>query len=306
MTSRDDKLNSEEGKFEIVTASCELAGLETSEKDRVFHRKKIPNVLSIDLESWVHRDEVHGEDIRKRLDNGFVLRSVRHLLDILEKYGVRTTFFVVSEIYDWYPATIHEIRRKGHEIAHHTHTHRLLRNRKQLLNELKESRRFIDEFGPKGFRAPKIFLTRDSVKTLRDYGFNYDSSVYGPWELCQEVDGILEVPITSYPLHGVLPMLSFPRGLLSCLKSGEIPIGSGLCLGLFGAKMQDFFLKINSMNRPMITFIHPWQLWSTPVRISFRRIGVVPYLIKSHKIVQDLLAKFEFTTIADLENVRRH
>jgi peptidoglycan/xylan/chitin deacetylase (PgdA/CDA1 family) len=280
-----------------------VVGPETSENDRVFQRRKIPNVLSIDLESWVHRDEVHGEDIRKRLDDGFVLRSVRHLLKILEKYGVRTTFFVVSEIYDWYPDSIHEIRRKGHEIAHHTHTHRLLRDRKQLLSELKESRRFIDEFGPKGFRAPRIFLRRDSVKTLRDFGFKYDSSVYGPWELCQEVDGLLEVPVTSYPLHNVLPVLTFPRGLLSCMKAGEIPVGSGLCLGLFGAIMQDVFLKMNSMNRPMVGFVHPWQLWSTPLRISFRRIGVIPYMIKSQKTVQDLLANFEFTTIADLKNV---
>lgn len=45
------------------------------------------------------------------------------LLDILDKYNVKTTFFLVGEWVDKYPESVKEIQERGHEIGNHSDTH---------------------------------------------------------------------------------------------------------------------------------------------------------------------------------------
>lgn len=45
------------------------------------------------------------------------------LLDLLERYGVRATFFVVGEWCDKYPESVKAIHDAGHEIGSHSDTH---------------------------------------------------------------------------------------------------------------------------------------------------------------------------------------
>lgn len=45
------------------------------------------------------------------------------LLATLEKYGVKTTFFVVGEWVDKYPETVKRIADAGHEVMNHSDTH---------------------------------------------------------------------------------------------------------------------------------------------------------------------------------------
>ncbi len=45
------------------------------------------------------------------------------ILDILDRYGLKTTFFLVGFWIDDYPETLKEIAARGHEIGNHTATH---------------------------------------------------------------------------------------------------------------------------------------------------------------------------------------
>ncbi len=45
------------------------------------------------------------------------------ILDILDKYDVKTTFFLVGGWVDKYPEMVQEIARRGHEIGNHSDTH---------------------------------------------------------------------------------------------------------------------------------------------------------------------------------------
>ena len=45
------------------------------------------------------------------------------VLDVLEKYGVRATFFVVGENVSYYPAPLKRAVSLGHEIGNHTYHH---------------------------------------------------------------------------------------------------------------------------------------------------------------------------------------
>ena len=45
------------------------------------------------------------------------------ILDILDQYGVKTTFFLVGGWVDKYPDMVKEIFARGHEIGNHSNTH---------------------------------------------------------------------------------------------------------------------------------------------------------------------------------------
>ncbi len=45
------------------------------------------------------------------------------ILDILDQYGVRTTFFMQGEWMEQYPEATQEIARRGHELGNHSWTH---------------------------------------------------------------------------------------------------------------------------------------------------------------------------------------
>ena len=61
------------------------------------------------------------------------------ILDILDKYHVKTTFFLVGGWVDKYPDMLQEISARGHEIGNHsdTHAHMNKLSEQQIRNELR-------------------------------------------------------------------------------------------------------------------------------------------------------------------------
>ena len=59
-------------------------------------------------------------------DDGPHPHLTARILDILDRYGVRATFFMVGENIENYPEAAREVIRRGHEIGNHTYSHRNL------------------------------------------------------------------------------------------------------------------------------------------------------------------------------------
>jgi peptidoglycan/xylan/chitin deacetylase (PgdA/CDA1 family) len=57
------------------------------------------------------------------IDDGPDERDTPRLLDLLDRHGARATFFLIGEKALRQPEAVREIERRGHEVAHHTHTH---------------------------------------------------------------------------------------------------------------------------------------------------------------------------------------
>ena len=49
--------------------------------------------------------------------------DTQRLIDILEEYGVKATFFVVGDWVDKYPESVKALHDAGHEIMNHSNTH---------------------------------------------------------------------------------------------------------------------------------------------------------------------------------------
>ena len=56
-------------------------------------------------------------------DDGPHPRYTPQILDILDKYGIKATFFAIGINADRYPDTMAMVIDRGHEIGNHTYTH---------------------------------------------------------------------------------------------------------------------------------------------------------------------------------------
>src|SRR5690625_4113389 len=78
------------------------------------------------------------------------------ILNILDKYKVQATFFMLSKSVRAYPKTAKLVAKNRHEIANHSHAHRNLNSLKtaRLNEEINDSKPIITEITGK---APKLF-----------------------------------------------------------------------------------------------------------------------------------------------------
>jgi len=279
------------------------------------------NCLTIDLESISHRyvterrhlsepgrRSIETEENRRALDGGSVASSTRRMLNALREHGHKATFFVVGEVYDWHSDLIEEISEQGHELAYHSHTHTPIRTVDSLNKELRKSRKLIETFRPKGFRAPRVWIRPECLSELARCGFVYDSSTYGPYSASAKISGILEIPISTYAPCGE-KTLALPRPLpFALLRNLEIPFGSGYLVSFFSlvspTLVSYFVRKSNLRGMPAILSLHPWQLYRKPSDPSWQRglsrIGMLPYNLPCDRAFEYLLRSHSFCTISEL------
>ena len=58
-------------------------------------------------------------------DDGPNPHATLKIMDILEKYNIKGTFFVLGKNVEKYPEIIKEIEKRGHTIGNHTYSHRV-------------------------------------------------------------------------------------------------------------------------------------------------------------------------------------
>lgn len=249
------------------------------------------NYLSIDFESWAYPNLPEfknlGSSERKGLDGGYVKDSAEKILPILKKYKTKMTFFVLGQLYDWYPETIENIAKDGHEIAYHTYIHNILDSEKTLISTLEKSKNFLRKFKPKGFRAPNILSKKGYLPILKEFGFKYDSSSYGPYSSRYTSGGITEIPVSTL---------------------FRLPIGSGYFSALLRDNIGRLYRQVNHKGEPVIAFIHNWQILK-PQNATFpnkkyllRHPYYLPYTFEICGTFEYLLKNFSFAPMANLIN----
>ncbi len=108
--------------------------------------------------------------------------GVPRILRLLERHGVRSTFFVPGLTADRYPHVVEAIAAGGHEIGHHSYSHTELHRldeageRRELERGLESLERILGR-RPDGYRAPMWELNERTPALLVEYGFRFDSSL---------------------------------------------------------------------------------------------------------------------------------
>jgi len=109
--------------------------------------------------------------------------GVPRILRLLDRQGIRGTFFVPGYSAERWPAVVRSIRDAGHEIAHHGYLHEGARSatdpdeeERRLLRGL-EALDMVAGIRPIGYRAPNWELSYRLPALLVKHGFRYDSGL---------------------------------------------------------------------------------------------------------------------------------
>ena len=110
--------------------------------------------------------------------------AVRRILPLLERYGIKGSFFVPGVVIGTYPRECEMIVAAGHEVGHHgwTHVTPASLSREQEEEHLVKGSaaiRRISGKDPRGYRSPAWDLSPHTVELLIRHGFVYESSMMG-------------------------------------------------------------------------------------------------------------------------------
>ena len=149
----------------------------------------------------ITRFDAPSSQVWLTIDDGPDPADTPRILDLLDQHSARATFFVIGERAAAHPDLVAEILRRGHDIAHHTHTHPARtfwsagpqRVRAELDQALAAMRRA--GASPQWFRPPvgikNFFLGRELARRgLENVGWNvrsYDSRSDDPAQVASRV-----------------------------------------------------------------------------------------------------------------------
>lgn len=145
----------------------------------------LPVMLSFDLDCetlWTSRDPKNAERpiIMSQGAYGWKIGCDR-VLDLLARYDIKSTFFVPGLIIEQRPELMERILKGGHEIAHHSYSHRWIvtltpeEEREEMEKGIEAVRRATGR-KPHGYRSPAAEFSSITLKLLREYGFSYSSN----------------------------------------------------------------------------------------------------------------------------------
>jgi peptidoglycan/xylan/chitin deacetylase (PgdA/CDA1 family) len=118
--------------------------------------------------------------------------GVHRILDTLDRYDIKATFFTPGYTADSFPDAVREIVARGHELGHHGYLHEsptaYLGDRQGELDMYQRGLDALERVAgvrPTGYRSPGWDLTEHSIELLSGLGFRYDSSLaaddYSPY-----------------------------------------------------------------------------------------------------------------------------
>lgn len=275
---------------------------------------KISNIFTIDLEEWFHanyKDNLFDNNSKYEIR---VVENTYRILELLDKNNSKATFFVLGYIAEKFPELILEIYNKGHEIASHGMSHKLIYNLKEyeFREELKESKYLLENIIQDeviGFRAPSWSITDKSKwawKVLEEENFKYSSSVF---PLKNFLYGMPDSPMGKYnPCYEgeQLNLIELPMSVTNILGK-IIGYSGGAYFRLFPI---DIIIKKteinNNMGNPTIFYIHPREIdiKQPKLELNFRDNIIHYYGIKKcfYKL-EKLLNVYKCTTIQEYLNL---
>src|SRR4030043_1750010 len=148
----------------------------------------ILNGLSFDVEDWFHVENLKGAISFSEWDycDLRVVENTHRILNILDQYQTKATFFILGWVAERCPSLVKEIAERGHEIASHGYSHELIYKQtpEEFHEDIRRSKDILQSITSEpilGYRAPAFSITSESdwaLDILKNNGFAYDSSMF--------------------------------------------------------------------------------------------------------------------------------
>ena len=179
--------------------------------------------ITVDIEDWYHIPSVTGspfsvyKDVEEFFErwNGrrydYLTDPTRRVLNMLDEFDIKATFFVVADVVEHYPGLVESIAERGHEIGCHGlhHACKIDPKTKEPLMSVKDfeeralkAKEMLERVCKDkviGYRAPNALVGGWMLDALEKIGFKYDSSVSAN-SLYNKTDSSLK-GVSSHPYY---------------------------------------------------------------------------------------------------------
>lgn len=265
--------------------------------------------LTFDIEDYFQVENLRNhfpidrwEDITLRLEE-----PTRKILDLLDKYEVKATFFVLGWIAEKIPSLVMEISRRGHEIASHGFSHRLNNDasltHNDLKSDIKASKKTLEEITGKeviGYRAPSFSISDEVLDILQEVGYKYDSSLFR-FKMNSRYGQLSKTALrglneTSFIKEFEIPTAQFP-GL-------SVPFAGGAyfrILPLWMVKLA-VLTATKTASDAVVFYFHPWEfdpmqpkVKNLPINRSIRHYWGLKRNLKRLEEITLFLKRHDFT-----------
>jgi polysaccharide deacetylase family protein (PEP-CTERM system associated) len=269
------------------------------------------NAFTVDVEDWFQVSAFDaaidraGWDGRERR----VEANTRAIAAMLERRGLRATFFCLGWVAERCPGLVRSLADAGHEIASHGHEHRLVTSLtpegfRQDLRRAADAIEAASGVRPTGFRAPSFSVDATNLwayDVLREEGYRFSSSVF---PVKHDRYGMPSFPRRPVRLEGAdgRTIVEFPMTTWRVLGRNLPVAGGGWLRFLPPAVMHRAFRAENAQGVPACLYTHPWEVdpgqprVAVPLRTRFRHYL---NLSKTAARLERLLDAFRFGTLSE-------
>jgi polysaccharide deacetylase family protein (PEP-CTERM system associated) len=232
------------------------------------------NALTIDVEDYFQVSALAPYIPRSQWENqeSRIEQNVDRILDLLDDYGARATFFTLGWVAERYPQLVRRIVAGGHELASHGFGHQRASEQspEAFFADIQLAKIVLEDIcgnEVKGYRAPSFSIGESSgwaFECIERAGYLYSSSIYpirhdhygnpdAPRFAHEVREGLVEMPITTMRLFG----RNWPAG------------GGGYFRFLPYAMSRWLLRRVNHVDRqPAIFYLHPWEIDAAQPRVA--------------------------------------
>jgi len=268
---------------------------------------QITNYLTIDVEDYYQVSAF--EDVAPTEDwehfESRVKRNTNTILDLLDEFNTKATFFIVGWIAERHPGLTRQIAERGHQVECHSYLHRKVYDLspEEFHKDTEKAKNIIEDITGKavtGYRAPSYSITKKSLwalDILQELGFQYDSSIF---PILHDTYGIPDAP--RYPYTHPNGLKEYPISTVKFFGK-NIPASGGGYFRLFPYWLTKILLtRINNKEKQPFTFyLHPWEVDPNQPRFNnaraFSKFRHYNNLHKTKRRMTNLLHNFTFGPI---------
>jgi len=234
------------------------------------------------------------------------------LLDLLGRYRVRGTFFILGWVAQREPGLVREIRDRGHELACHSLLHRLIYRLtpQEFAEDTKAAKEAIEQAAGReidGYRAPTFSITSKSLwalDVLARCSFRFDSSIY---PIYHDNYGLAGSPRAPYAIQtdgaGSARVAEFPISAFRLLGR-DLPVAGGGYLRMLPWWYNKAGIdRILDEPRPAMVYVHPWEIDPQQPRIRTRlrsRLRHYTNIGGMQARLECLLERYAFAPVGDV------
>lgn len=226
------------------------------------------SVFTVDVEDWYHILDIPSAPKMSEWGSAatHVEKDFIKLLDLISEKNVAVTCFFLGWIAERFPHLVKEAAARGHEIASHGYSHRLVyeMTEDEFYHDAIKSKNVIEDIAGRpvlGYRSAGFSITKDTpwyFENLIKAGYKYDSSVfpgprghgglksdrYGPYLIKGRAGNIIEFPIT---------LAKFLSKRICFFGGGYLRFFPYLLIKSMGR-------RVLSEGRPVIFYVHPREV----------------------------------------------